>query len=152
MNPSVFLLLSCLSCGFLVAGCATAPTPTQQLFIDSGIRSATTYYILQDDIEAKQQARAARVLATTQQVRKQITLQGSVVPDLDVLAKWTIKQIAGLDLSATEKRLLQAAMLEAIFLAQDTGVAAADIGTVNAVVVLNGLAQADRVARTLMGS
>jgi hypothetical protein len=152
MHPSIFVLLSCLSCGFLV-GCATPPTPTQQLAIDSGIRVSTMAYVLKDGNAAAQQARATRVLSTTAQVRKQVLATGAVVPDLDALAQWANKLI--LDdktISPEDKRLLQAAVMEAIFLAEDTGLVIADIGAANAAQVLKGLDQADRVARTLLGA
>jgi hypothetical protein len=152
MNGKTLVLSALLAFSIFLAGCATGPTPQQQLVIDSGIRVATMTYILQGGSDEVQQARAARVLATTAQVRKQIKESGAVVPDMNALAEWVNKQISDMAISLTDKRLLQAAMLEALFLAEDTGLVVADIGAANAARVHRGLDQADRVARTLTGA
>jgi hypothetical protein len=152
MRLSAFVFFSCLSCALLLAGCATDPTQQQQMVIDSGIRLSTMAYVLKDGDEAAQHARAMQVLAMTAQVRKQIDDAGKVVPDLSALAEWAnAKILANESMSAEDKRLLRAAVLEAIFLAEDTGLVVADIGAKNAARVNLGLSQVDRVARTLIG-
>lgn len=150
MNSKTIVLCSILAFPVMLAGCSTSPQ--QETQINSGIRLATMAYVLKGGSAETQQVRAEQVLATTAEIRAHISETGEIVPDLNALAVWANAMILNSEsLSAEDKRLLQAVVLEAIFILDDSIDTTVSIGAANAARVLRGLAQADRVAVTMLG-
>lgn len=147
MNPSVFVLLSCLSCGFLV-GCATAPTATQEAVTASGVRLATVAYITRGKTPAEQTKRATQILDVTALVRAYAHENGDVVVSLDAAAAVANDRIVNSDLAPNDRALAQAIVIEAMMLAGEQQVVPhPSIGAENAARLLTILGEIERVAQ-----
>jgi hypothetical protein len=147
MNPSVFVLLSCLSCVFAVSGCATDPTPQQQLVTNAAARGATLTYIKRGKTAVEQIARAQQIFEIAKQVRAVLSKDGQLASDLSGLARQVNSDLQKTGWSEADKQLAQAFVSEMIFLAEDQlALTGGNIGADRATAVLNLLTQAERAA------
>ena len=147
MNPSVFILLSCLSCGLLVSGCATAPTPKQEAIAASSVRIATVAYITRGKTAVEQADRAGHIFNITKQLRAYITENGNVVVNLNALAGLANQKIMASTLSANDKQLAQAIVTEALFIAEDQArMVEVNVGAANAALVRQMFTEIERAA------
>jgi hypothetical protein len=104
----------------LVAGCATTQAPETSAVSASGVRLATVAYITRAEPGPAQTARAKQVLGLVEKLRTD--LQAGLLPGTaDAVAAEASKRIAAADLPVHDRQLAQAILVEAIFLAGDTG-------------------------------
>lgn len=144
MSRLIFALI--LSATLL--GCATTPTPTQEAAGASALRIATVAYVTRAKTAEAQAERAAKVITVAGVLRGYVAENGNVVLNLDAAAAVANARIQASDLSASDKQLAQAIVVEAVLLAGDQVAASgANIGQENARLLLKMVGEIERTAR-----
>lgn len=147
MTKRMLPLIASALLALVLAGCASTPTPNQEAMASSGVRLATVAYITRGKDAAAQSKRAAQVLEVSSQVRGYVSENGDVVLSLDAAAAVANARIQASDLSASDKALAQAIVVEAALLASDQAAAlGGNIGAENARVLLKLLGEIERTA------